>query len=341
MFAIIRTWLRASTAFACIALTGQAFADDDIEAIYAAAKKEGKVVVWSPNDIAVERRVEAAFSKRFPGIQVEAFKIEPGPAVERAVAEASAGRNGVDIIVTNAPYLPILFDRGMVESYPWTKVFGVPPELLLFDNRAVIVAEYDQSVSFNTDLVKPAMITSWEAVLEPQWRGKVILEARSYPLAIMAQRWGDAKTIAYIKKLLENKPTIVKGSTVAAEALAGGQGAIAIGAQTSRIQRMKEEGAPVDWARIEPVGAVIVMIAPIKNGPHPNAGRLWTWFWTQQEAQTVQYDVGRNGMLSGGIITARGKELHEKNIEILREPSDVTESNRLLNLVGDAISGRR
>jgi hypothetical protein len=47
---------------------------------------------------------------------------------------------------------------------------------------------------------------------------------RGFPLGILAAKWGEERTLTYIQKLLDNRPIIIKGT---AEALAGGQGALA------------------------------------------------------------------------------------------------------------------
>ena len=60
---------------ACTAF--DAFAQDTIASIYEAAKKEGKVTFFSSNDVKPNQESAKRFAKRFPGIEVEAFKIEP------------------------------------------------------------------------------------------------------------------------------------------------------------------------------------------------------------------------------------------------------------------------
>jgi iron(III) transport system substrate-binding protein len=318
---------------------GAARADDTPQSLYEQAKKEGKISIWSSLDVDLHQKLQKAFAKHYPGIEVEAFKIQPGPAVERAIAEARANRLTVDIMDTNSAYLPLLFDRDLVKSYPFDKVFGVSPDHLLFDKRAIMIAQYDLPITYNTQLVKPGEITSWEDLTQPKWKGKFLLEARGFGLAILAQTWGEQKTIDYVKRLVANKPIITKGALPTTDGLAGGQAAAAIGAYGARIELVKAQGAPVEWARVGPVPAQLVTVVAVNGAPHPAAAKLWAAFWATPEAQKIFYDEQRYGLLTGSTANPRGKELQKLGIPVVVETTKVEEGRRLLELVAKTIDG--
>jgi iron(III) transport system substrate-binding protein len=313
-------------------------ADDTEQSLYAAAKTEGKVVIWTPLDMDLYKQIAAKFAERYPGVQIEPFRIQPGPAVERLVTEAKAGRISVDALDPNIAYFPLLIERGLVEPYPWDKVFGIPELRTLFDKRAVVLGHYDMPIAYNTSLVRPEQITSWDDVLDPKWRGKILLEARGSGLAILALKWGEEKTLAYVRKLMDNRPIITKGAQGTAEALAGGQGAIAIGAYAARLTLFKEAGAPVEWSRVGPIPSQLVAIAPIKGGPHPNAAKLLAAFWASADAQKIFYDSQRFGMV-GYYLSPRGEELRAKNIDVVLETTEIEKGRQWTEAVGRAIGG--
>jgi len=313
-------------------------ANDTEQSLYAAAKTEGKVVIWTPLDMDLYKQIAAKFAERYPGVQIEPFRIQPGPAVERLVTEAKAGRISVDALDPNIAYFPLLIERGLVEPYPWDKVFGIPEQRILFGNRAVVLGHYDMPIAYNSSLVRPQQITSWEDVLDPKWRGKILLEARGSGLAILALKWGEEKTLAYVRKLMDNRPIITKGAQGTAEALAGGQGAIAIGAYAARLTLFKEAGAPVDWARVGPIPSQLVAIAPIKGGPHPNAAKLLAAFWASADAQKIFYDSQRFGMV-GYYMSPRGEELRAKNVEVVLETTEIEKGRQWTEAIGRAIGG--
>lgn len=314
-------------------------AEDTPESLYEQAKKEGRISIWSSLDVEVHQAQLAAFSRKFPGLTVEAFKIQPGPAIERAIAESRAGRLSVDIMDTNSGYLQLVFDRDLARPYPWAKVFGVAEDQILHDGRALMIAQYDLPIAYNTQLVKPGEITSWEDLTLPRWKGKFMLEARGFGLSILAQEWGEEKTIAYIKRLVANQPIITKGASPTQDGLAGGQASAAIGALASKIDLMRPQGAPVDWARVGPIPAQVVTIFPVNGAPHPAAAKLWAWWWTTPEAQEIFFREQGYGLMVGPNANPRGKELAKLGIPVVLETSKVEEGRRLLESVAKAIDG--
>lgn len=312
---------------------------EDAQSVYEAAKKEGKVVLWTALDVSLQKRVAAKFNEKYPGIAVEAFKIFPGPAIERLVTENKSGQTQVDIIDPNVGFLPILFERGLVESYPYDTVFGVDPQRLLFDQRGIVIGQYDIPISYNTNLVSSDAIKSLDDLLDPRYRGKILVEAHAYGLAILGVKWGDDRLVDFIRKLIANRPTIVNSPTATAEGLAGGQGAIAFGAYAARISLFKDQGAPIDWARVGPIPAQQVVSVPIKGGPHPNAAKLYAAFWATPEAQRIFYDEQRHGMVLGKDAHERGKEIQRRGIEVVLEPTDIALGRHLLEVAAKALGG--
>jgi iron(III) transport system substrate-binding protein len=316
-------------------------AQDTVKSIYEAAKKEGKVVLWTAIDVSLHNKVSVKFNEKYPGIAVEAFKIFPGPAIERLITETRTGNHSVDIIDPNVAFLPHLFERGLVEPYPYDQVFGIDPERLLFDRRGIVIGHYDLPISYNTNLLHPSAIKSWEDLLDPKYSGKVLVEAHAYAFGILANTWGEARTTEYIKKLVANRPIILNSPTATAEALAGGQGVASIGAYAARIALYKEKGAPVDWARVGPIPAQQVVTVPIKGGPNPNAAKLYAAFWAGPEAQKIFYEDYRHGILRGKDAMPRGKEIQNGGIEVVLESTDIEKSKRLLEAAGRALGGIR
>ncbi len=314
-------------------------AEDTPASLYEQAKKEGRLSIWSSLDVDIHQAQLKAFSKTFPGLTVEAFKIQPGPAIERAIAESRAGRLTVDIMDTNSGYLQTVFDRDLARPYPWRQVFGIDKSQTLYDDRALMIAQYDLPIAYNTDQVKPNEIKSWEDLAEPRWKGKFLLEARGFGLAILAQQWGVDKTVSYIKRLLANQPIIAKGASPTMDGLASGQASAAIGALGAKIDGLRKQGAPVEWARVGPVPAQLVTIFPVNGAPHPAAAKLWAWWWTTPEAQTIFYDEQGYGMMLGANANPRGRELAQRGIPVVIETTAVEEGRRNLEAVAQAIDG--
>jgi iron(III) transport system substrate-binding protein len=327
------------TAAMAMLATSAANANEAAQKVYEAAKQEGKVVLWTALDVSLHKQVAAKFNEKYPGIAVEAFKIFPGPAIERLITETRSGKFSVDIIDPNIGFLPTLFERGLVEPFPYDEVFGIDPARLLFDRRGIVIGHYDIPVTYNTDLVAPSAITSIEDLTDPKYRGKLLLEAHAYGLAILGAKWGEERMLEFIGKLIANRPIIINSPTATAEALAGGQAAIAFGAYAARVSLFKDQGAPVDWARVGPIPAQQVVSVPIKGGPHPNAARLYAAFWATAEAQHIFYAEQRHGIIVGNDANPRGQEIRRRGIEVVLEPSDIERGRHLLEVAGRSLGG--
>lgn len=313
--------------------------EETLQSIYEGARKEGKVVFWSSNDVIASNNSAKRFAAKFPGIQVEAYKIEPGPAIERIIGESSAGRLTCDVVDSPISYTQLLFDRGLALSYPWEKVFGVDKESVLFDGRALYCYNLDVPIAYNTQLAKASDIKSWDDLLDPKWSGKILLEARGIVFPLLTLAWGEDKTFDYLRKLLANKPIIIKGGTPTIEALAGGQGAIAVGTYGGRVLQFQQEGAPVEWARVGPVPAMIYVQMALKGAPHPNASKLWNWWTVTADHQEELYKHHRFGRLTGPNMSPLGKMMKDANLQIVIETQDSAEMQRLLVKAGGVIGG--
>ncbi len=315
--------------------------DETVQSIYEAAKKEGKVVFWSSNDVAVSQASAKKFAQKFPGIEVEAYKIEPGPAIERIIGESSANRLTCDVVDSPISYTQLMFDRGLALQYPWDKVFGLDRETVLFGGRALYSYNLDTPIAYNTGLAKASDFKSWDDLLDPKWSGKILLEGRGIEFPLLALAWGEEKSFDYLKRLLANNPIIIKGGTPTIEALAGGQGAVALGTYGGRVLQYQKEGAPVEWARVGPIPAMIYVQMAVKGAPHPNASKLWTWWTVTKDHLDELYSHHFFGRLTGPTMSPLGKMMADASLKVVIESQDSAEMQRLLVKAGTMISGRK
>jgi iron(III) transport system substrate-binding protein len=251
------------------------------------------------------------------------------------IVGAQSGRPEADVVDSVLAYLPLLFDRNLVVSHPWAENFGIDPTRVLFDGRALTLWHLDSPISVNTQTVKPAEIKTWEDLLDPKWRGKLIVEARGFTFAILALKWGEKRAFEYLKDILASRPIITKGGTATVEALSGGQGSVALGAYAGIIEQYKTGGAPVDWLRIGPVPTAYAVLMQLSNAPHPNAARLWSYFMTTRDAHDAIYEGQGLDIVFGRDVGDLGKKYVAANLEVVPETTDVA---LMQNLVAQATS---
>jgi ABC-type Fe3+ transport system substrate-binding protein len=158
----------------------------DWEAIVAAAKKEGKVVVYGVPGVDVEKLFKEHFEVAFPGIKVES--VADREATERIVAERRAGKSIADVYLGSASSSDFASLRAQGIFQP-VRPFLALPEVLdeskWFDGKLWFIDKEEKYslvyavavgtlIAVNTNLVKPQEITSYTQLVEPRWRGKIV-----------------------------------------------------------------------------------------------------------------------------------------------------------------------
>ena len=321
----------------CLAAVLPAFAQDTIQSLYEAAKTEGKLVYWGSPDTRTAALLKDRFKAKYPGIEIDLFKIQPAPAIERIIEAASAGRAVVDVMDSQLAYLELLFDRKMVVSYPWVQNFQIDPTRVLFDGRALTLWHLDTPLAINTGLVKAGEIKSWDDLLDPKWRRKLIVEARGFSFAILALKWSETRAFDYLKSIMALNPIITKGGTATIEALSGGQGAVGIGAYAGIVEQFKDAGAPIDWVRVGPVPTAFGALLQLANAPHPNAARLWMHFMMSQEAHDAIYEGMGLDIVYGRNVGPLGAKYQASSLEVVPESFDLSKMKALIARAAAAI----
>src|SRR5450631_24837 len=134
--------------------------------LIAAAKAEGKLVLYTANFAEVEQDVIKAFHKRFPEIQIEMVRAPGGQLITRVKTEAAAGKLIADIVDHS--------DRGLM--LPLADLFQdyAPPNAADYDPAALISPKFWPRltavwvIAYNTELVKDPPKT-WMDLTNPKY----------------------------------------------------------------------------------------------------------------------------------------------------------------------------
>ncbi|GAA4830264.1 ABC transporter substrate-binding protein [Paenibacillus vulneris] len=278
---------------------------ETVDELYAKAKQEGKVVVYSQSSRIKD--VKATFEAKYPGVKVEAFNLSTNDIVEKVIREQAAGIYNADVIfVKDASgavsteltskklvhkYVPSDLSEKMVEPYK-SKSSGLVP---YFSLRAIF---------YNTDVYKTSPITNWWDLTLPEWKGKVLLNdpidsADMMDLFLAMVQHADEMKQAYkdkfgkdivlegtenagyefIKRFLKNDPVLMKSSDEVVEAVGAtsqGKPPIGIGA-SSKLRDVVEKNLNIAATydvkpRISVVGPSYLYVAD--KAPNVNAAKL-------------------------------------------------------------------
>jgi iron(III) transport system substrate-binding protein len=258
------------------------------------ARGEGTLVVYTSLATSESVPLTQAFERKY-GVKVQLWRSLSSQVMQRALNEASARRNAVDVIETNAPELEALarerviarFDSPYIADIP---SWGVPAHRLWIADRVDFFV-----VAFNTGKVKrDELPATYEGFLDPRWKGRIGLEATDQEwLAGLAKRRGEKGALDFFRKLVAMKPDVRKGHVLLSELVAAGEVPVSLTNYASNADSMKRRGMPIDWKPVEPVVGRPQALGLAAAAPHPNAALLFADFVLSPEGQQLFNSMGR------------------------------------------------
>ncbi|HLY67669.1 MAG TPA: extracellular solute-binding protein [Chloroflexota bacterium] len=273
--------------------------------LVAAAKSEGKVVVTGAPDTDTRQKLPAAFKDRF-GIEVEYL---PGATevTARLQGERAAGQYTLDAEVNGSdsiygtllangwldPLKPALLMPEVADGSKWktgSPWFRDPKG----DTALQIFSTLSQNVTLNTDIVPASAIPTADALLDPQWKGKICAfdpGANGSGLAV-----GSA---LYVSKGEDWVTKLYKGQNVAlsrdynqlADWVAHGTYPIGVSVGANYLASYAKAGLHFDQPQLpdapNSVGGGFGIVVVMNHAPHPNAARVFANWMASKEGLTL------------------------------------------------------
>lgn len=147
---------------------------ETVEALYAKAKQEGKLIVYSTSGRAND--AAETFMKQYPEIKVEVSKVKSDEMMDKVTKEQDAGQFNPDVIITKEVSGAV--EEEMVKPGRYIKY--LPEDLAPmvdepYRTQAEGYANYLEfrTVFYNTEHYKTAPITNWWDLTTPEYKGKV------------------------------------------------------------------------------------------------------------------------------------------------------------------------
>ena len=260
-----------------------------------AARKEGEIVWYTTMSVDQNKEFMDRFVKRHPFLRPSVFRAGGGALLNRITSEAKAGKYLFDVVHgTGEIFLPLM-EQGLIAPYlsPERKMIAED----LRDAKGYWTSVYVNSIvlGYNKNLVKrDELPRSYEDLLQPKWKGRKICLDDSYSTFLqgLISSWGKDKALAYLRRLAEQDPVIMRGSTVRVQLAAAGEFPLVV-AYANIIQNLAEKGAPVDWTPLEPAVISVNTVMLGARAVHPNAGKLLVDFTLSKEGQEKLWDFQR------------------------------------------------
>ena len=278
-----------------IALVGwhSAVAQEAPEALVAAAKKEGEVVVYSAESDKQVADTSKAFEAKY-GIKVQGVRLVSGTLTSRYAGERQGNTVVADVVViSNDPFVTdnpswwVPLSESVLPGYEKFPAAAKGPLFVTMNHNVI-------GIAWNTNLVKAAdePKSYLDVVTNPAFAAKgsvVYADPRATPSAmnlfkILVEKYGED----YFKKLMDRGVAIAAGSSPGAQQVAAGANKVLIGNFANNAQSVIAAGGPVKYLGVsDPATGVDNRLALSSGAKHPNAARLYAAYRMSEEGQKV------------------------------------------------------
>lgn len=299
-------------------LAGSVHADwkQDWEKTVAAAEKEGEVTIYGQSRAGVGKAI-LAFKEAYPKIKINFVGGSGSNLAKKIMAEHRADKHLVDLSIGGGGTMVLVYYKGgllqpiapklmlpeVIDPSKWwsKKHLYADPE-----GRYVLMAQGDAGSgigAINTHVIKPGEIDSWWDLLEPKYRGKLVMTDPN-----SAGNIGNWRFIYYspdlgpefvTRLLTEAAITFADNEHQMMDWVGSGKYSMHVLAKFENTENARKQGLPVKQIFSEKEGDTISTgsghIAAFKKGPHPNATKVYiNWFLSRDGQLAWQKLTGRN-----------------------------------------------
>ncbi|MSP38754.1 MAG: extracellular solute-binding protein [Deltaproteobacteria bacterium] len=279
----------------------------DWEQTLAAAKNEGQVTVYIYRYEGLLRD----FKRDFPGINVVSVTGRGNDLTNRIMSERRAGKFIADVYSggTNSLYNTLYKGKALDPLKPLLVLPEVTDLSKWFNNEhryadpegkhifAFIGAASNAQLAYNTKMVNPQEFKSYQDVLNPKWKGKIVsLDPRDTGLGATMQFWYYSPELGpqFMKTFFGGMEiTYAKNFRQMTDWLGQGKFAICMGCKDSA--RAKNQGLPVEdfdtnrWKEGSSFSAGGGSVSYLNQAPHPNAAKVFlNWFLSKKGQLALQ-----------------------------------------------------
>ena len=287
--------------------------------LIAAAKAEGEISTFG-FDEDLRKGLLDVFEEKF-GIKIINSDGSGRQQSERTLAERAVGKYTLDVWIGGigtpnrvmipagalAPIRPLLIHPEVLDESAWIGgniIFLDPGRQFIFGYAGG--AEQD-SITYNTDLVKGDEITSFWDLLDPRWKGKIVANdpraGGSTPHTIFFYVHPDLGPEFLTRLLTETDITFSPDRRTSAEWLASGQYSLCLWSCSSEVQAARKDGLPVQeiWPTTLKEGGDIRVgnggFLALDTPANPNAQKLFTNWFLSKEGQLLYQKATENNSL--------------------------------------------
>ncbi|MBI2360180.1 MAG: extracellular solute-binding protein [Deltaproteobacteria bacterium] len=292
----------------------------------AAAKKEGKLQIYSVMPRSYNDSIAKAFQQKYPFAQLTFFRSRGDALLARIVTEARAGRSSFDIVFIDTLETLELKRLGLLTPYasPQAQLYrkaDKDPEGYWTDFTNIYIV-----ISYNPELVpKDKVPRDWQDLLDPHWKRNIGLTDDEFEwFGSLLQYWGNDRGMKFFRALRAQEPQIRQAHTLLAQITASGEVPLAIN-YAGVVEPLTKKGAPLVWIKTtKPIVYKSTLVSIGQSASSPNLAKLFVDFCLSPEGQQEVVKAGSAPARPG--ISKESDELDLRPIPI----EVIQNSNRYL-----------
>ncbi len=278
------------------------------ESTVAAAKKEGKVSVISDVTSTMRDALTLDFEKKY-GISVDLFGTSGREVAPRVAAERKAGQFLWDIYIHGSttaleamipmgafdPLEPALIQPDVKDPKTWR---GGGMEFLDPGKMVLVMTPFHRgTIFYNTKLVNAKEFKSHKDLLDPKWKGKMVVDdprragpgVATFTFFYLHPELGPD----FIRALGKQQMTILRDYAQEVDAVGQGRYPVLIGAADFVAITRAKQGVPIaivdarqlkEGTDLSPTNGTLALF---NRAPNPNAAKVYINWLLSKEGQTI------------------------------------------------------
>lgn len=272
------------------------------------ARKEGMVMVYTSQGPEMRESLRKNFTDKY-GIKLDFVAGSTSETVNKIRTERRYGLYLVDVLIVGyttlinelkpygdiiEPVEPVLFLPEVVDPRVWRG-----EQMPFIDKDKMVIgmsAQFMRYITRNTDQIKEGEINSFNDLLKPQYKGKIIMRDPTTSgtgnawVSFMVKLWGLEQAKDYLKQYVQQEPVITRDTRLQMESVARGKYPVGVATSGDATAEFVKLGAPVAVVRTQHGGVILPgggsLGLPSKR-PHPNAASIFVNWLLSKEGQTA------------------------------------------------------
>jgi len=319
-------------------------ASGEWEKLAAEARKEGTLVVVGTSLGATKAAISKAFREKF-GVNIQYLDGWGAEVTAKVLAQRSAGLYTVDIGHTGdgtffemqphhitVPLEPFMILPEITDGSKWRG--GRIPFIDKEKHIMSFVAMSIPPAIYNMDMVKENEITRNADLLNPKWKGKIVLgdptitgTGNNWFTHVVTVLHSRDEGLKFMRDFVKQEPLVSRDNRQLVEWVAKGKYPVGVAASMSVTAQFKQLGASIGYGAL----ADRPFISPgpgnmyvFDKAPHPNAAKLYVnWLLSREGAElwvpahgypSLRLDVAANNSIDPALIPP-------KDVSVTKEAS--------------------